>query len=318
MTPHERVLAVIRRTKIILFVVAGLYVGFGLMYGWRSVVSEPASSDTIIDAFVGLLIVSGALAGAAILVSALRLAVRVSAMHDLLQSLESRLLRVEIDPPNRRSVDDVPTATQELDLSAIGDGDARSIVAASLDQDLYPRLARRAEGAPLLADEDAQPLVSSRGRGVESNSAGTDARDSAGTDARAASEHRAFHDQNARAESTSHSSGSKHLSDDDVVGSLLERWEVASGEGDIATCRRVLASLANRADRELVVGLRDELPRVMERAESALRAAFAECVRSRDFAGAVTVGDRITESLPESRIARDYDAIKPHLLRHLG
>lgn len=310
MTPHERVLAVIRRTKIILFVVAGLYVGFGLMYGWRSVVSEPASSDTIIDAFVGLLIVSGALAGAAVLVSALRLAVRVSAMHDLLQTLEARLLRVEIDPLSRRAANEVPTATQELDLSAIGDGDARSIVAASLDQDLYPRLARRSEGTRLVADEDTKPFVSTQGRGIESDRAGTDARD--------ASEHGAFHDQNARVESTAHSLGSKHLSDDDVVGSLLERWEVASGEGDVATCRRVLASLANRADRELVVGLRDELPRIMERAESALREAFAECVRSRDFAGAVTVGDRITESLPESRIARDYDAIKPHLLRHLG
>lgn len=318
MTPHERVLAVIRRTKIILFVVAGLYVGFGLMYGWRSVVSEPASSDTIIDAFVGLLIVSGALAGAAVLVSALRLAVRVSAMHDLLQSLEARLLRVEIDPLSRRAANEVPTATQELDLSAIGDGDARSIVAASLDQDLYPRLARRSEGTRLVADEDAKPFVSTQGRGIESDRAGTDARKNTATDARDASEHGAFHDQNARVESTAHSLGSKHLSDDDVVGPLLERWEVASGEGDVATCRRVLASLANRADRELVVGLRDELPRIMERAESALREAFAECVRSRDFAGAVTVGDRITESLPESRIARDYDAIKPHLLRHLG
>ena len=118
--------------------------------------------------------------------------------------------------------------------------------------------------------------------------------------------------------STSNSVEPTHMPDDFIVDGLLERWEIASGEGDVATCRRVLAGLAGRADRELVAGLRDELPRVINRAESVLREAFAECVRSRDFAGAVTVGDRITESIPESGIARDYDAIKPHLLSHLA
>ena len=58
-----------------------------------------------------------------------------------------------------------------------------------------------------------------------------------------------------------------------------------------------------------------ELDRLVGKEMERLRAEFGELVREEDFAGALRTGERIETLFPDSVLARQFNSIRPHLLR---
>ena len=162
-----------------------------------------------------------------------------------------------------------------LNLAAIGHGDPSAVVAATLDRSVFPRF---------VATMDREPPAESGGP-REAENASPDATG----------------DPTAEAGVTARN--------------LLRAWRIAVRDGDLATCRQVHATLVDTADPATVALLTAQLKQLSGRTEKALRQAFSKRIRERDYSGAIEVGERIRSLWPNESVARDFERIKPYLLR---
>ena len=96
---------------------------------------------------------------------------------------------------------------------------------------------------------------------------------------------------------------------------LRRTWRVAVREGDLATCRAVFSTFVDTADTDTVVTLARELRKLADRTEQCLRARFSDCIREKDYRGALRAGEQMSALLPDRPLAREFARIKPHLLR---
>jgi len=99
---------------------------------------------------------------------------------------------------------------------------------------------------------------------------------------------------------------------------LLRQWKIAIREVDLAACRAVLSTLVDLTPEEELAPLEQQFAALAKRVEGSLRQSFSAHVRNRDFEGALAVGERIVELLPESPLVADFTRIKPQLERCAG
>lgn len=100
------------------------------------------------------------------------------------------------------------------------------------------------------------------------------------------------------------------------VPSLLElQWQSAYQNGDVAACRRVLQALREFLDAPQLERMEEGL-RAMSLAKSAqLRDDFARLVRLRNYDAALLTGDEIARAFPDTAMAREFNDLRPHLIR---
>ena len=112
-------------------------------------------------------------------------------------------------------------------------------------------------------------------------------------------------------------SGELHHFDQDDPASLMRQWEVAIGKDDLHTARLIHAALTERGETEVSRKPVDDLDALVDREARRLRTTFAGCVRDRNYAGALAIGEEIIRLLPEHSLAADFKRIKPHLYRRM-
>ncbi len=98
---------------------------------------------------------------------------------------------------------------------------------------------------------------------------------------------------------------------------LLRTWVAALRERDLVACREVYATLVDTADPTTVVSLATQLQQLDNQVERSLRAKFSACVRERDYAKAIETGERIRDLWPDGSAARDFERIRPYLMRRV-
>ena len=288
MISHEQMVEAARRTRKTLYIVSGLYVAIGFV-----VLIAAALAGDPLSAFLGFVIVSGALSVAIVLNVVLRLSARVHAIDDGVEDIRARLDRIEKSSVlGDTSATAIPSDRDPnmLDLAAIGPGDPILLAAATLDRDVFPRLVKTMEEAP-----PPHPSQSDESPVAEYSLTG-------------------------REQLGSRLSESAAMETESAVVSLknlLRTWKQAIREGDLAACRSVFATLVDTANTETVAVFAAELEKLADRTEAALRAEFARRVREGDFTAALAVGETITSLLPERSVAAEFDRLKPHLQRRL-
>lgn len=92
------------------------------------------------------------------------------------------------------------------------------------------------------------------------------------------------------------------------------QWQRAIEAGDVIGCRKALATLRAVLVPERVASLEQALATLSRTQAVQLREDFAERVRSQDYAGALTTGDRLATLFPDSGLARDFEAVRPRLV----
>ncbi len=283
MTPHAQLVQSARHARKTLYLVAGFYVAIGFVMALVSAIQGDR-----LGAFLGFLIISGALVMGLLFRAALHLGVRISAMGDSLDDLRRRLDHLDDSirgirlPPSEKK-----TQAAEFDLSTMGIGDPSVLAAATLDRDVYPRLvATMEEEPPAQAISDVRRVQQSARPDASARSAA----DAAGVDEFAGAAGPA-------------------------IKSLLRNWRIALREGDLVGCRVVLSALIDTAGEEAVVPLREQIAALADRVEQRLRSEFSAHVRSRNFESAIGVGDQITTLLADRPVAAEYTKLKPLLER---
>ncbi|MBI4719098.1 MAG: hypothetical protein HY763_14945 [Planctomycetes bacterium] len=254
-----------RRTTRTVYVIAGFYVVIGL-----SVAVVAALGGDRLSAFLGFLIVSGALGAGLVLQQLIRVSARAAAMADALDDIRRRLDRLAVhtsgSPQTVSGVEATaapsPSAPEDarelwMDLAALGTGDAGTITAATLDRSVFPRLVTTMDQAE--AEEPPRDGLTTR--------------------------------------------------------NLLNDWQVAVRQGDIAACRRIVSTLMDTADAATMAPLTAQLQAMTDRAEASLREQFAAQVRRGDYAAALATGDQMAALLPDRPVASEYGTLRPHLLR---
>ncbi|UCC28863.1 MAG: hypothetical protein JSU86_11750 [Phycisphaerales bacterium] len=268
--------------KKVLFVITALFVGVGL-----SVAIPTALSGDWVGTLLGFLIISGALAAAALGRAVLQLTARMSAVAQALEDIRRRLecisptaTRTEIGSPDKPSA-------QSMDLAAIGRGDPSLLAAARLDRDVFPRLVTTMEQQPPAEAAEAQPgktHTSFPAAGFPDDHTADER--TAGADTTAA-----------------------------TIKNLLREWEAALRNGDLAACRAVFSALVDMADMATVITMRQQLVELADRAERSLRETFRRYFHERNYTGMLTIGEQICRLLPDRPVAGDFKRIRPYLLR---
>jgi hypothetical protein len=279
------------RARRILYVAVGFHLAIGLVL---FVVAGVAAD--YVAAFLGVVIVSGTLAAAAIAQWLLEVAARVSDISTAIATLKTRIDAIKLpgdigaganDPKKKQS----PVRT--LDLSALGDGDPSRLTAATLDRDVFPRLVRTMEAAPPARSGEAQddaPHEVEAGRSTAGLPCGGIGDDVGGA-----------------------------LTDGPPAGpaakNLWRQWKVALRNEDLATCRALSSALVETSGPRRRAQLRAEMETLADRMERRLRLAFSDRVNQNDFAGALAVGERIIVLLPDRAVAADFERLRPYLQR---
>ncbi len=290
MSPHHRLLDSVRTTKKTLYVVTAFYVFVGFMLA----IFATANGDRL-GTFLGFVIISGALATAALFRSVMGVGLRISTMGEHLDEVRRRLQRIEASVSAPAPVADEPggEATEEnecVDLAEAASGDASLITAATLDRAAYPRLvAGMAKNPPAQTQTDRD-----RATALESPHTGADVlAELLGTPFLAEAS----------------------VGDQPMNRNMLRTWKVAVREGDLATCRSMYAALVDTADPQIVVRLSEQLEALARQTEKSFREKFAACVRASDYDGALGVGREIFRLMPDRLIADEYHQLEAHLLR---
>ena len=287
---HQRVIDTAGRTRRTLYVVGGFYVAIGFMVAVPS-----AMAGDRLSAFLGFLIVSGALGFVAALTLVLRLSVRVSAIGESIEDVSRRLERLAEAYPNPTGNSPAGPVAQEscmLDLSAIGPGDPAILAAATLERAAFPRLVASMDDAP--PPEAAVPPP----QGPSQGPSGDPSESRFEKDATLAEEPLVIHE-------------SAGLADKN----LLRVWKLAMREGDLATCREVWSTLIDTADPVFLARMSSQLEELSKRTERSLRLTFVGSVRRRDYDGALAIGQQIIRLFPDDSLAREFQEIEPHLRR---
>lgn len=283
MTPHRRIEDTTRRSKKTLYVIAGFYVGVGFF-----VAAPAALSGDRLSAFLGFLIISGALGAAVVVNAVLRLGARLSAIGESLDDIHNRLEQIELTYPSTETSASPESSTRVIYLTSFGRGDPSVLAAARLDRSAFPRLVTTMEEAP--------SAEAAHGRHEEANDL-----DATGGSSQTAEVKRG------EAPDTFDAA-------DVTTKNLLREWKMGLRTGDVAACRRVFSAFVDTADLTIVAQLGAQLEALADRTERSLREAFAECARRRDYTGLLEIGDRICELLPDRPVAEEFKRIKPHLL----
>jgi hypothetical protein len=227
--------------------------------------------------FLGFIIVSGANVAAVVLNCVLRLCAQTDRLMERLDVLSLGISRLESQvTAHFESLEEAKAngPIRNLDLTGIGPGDPTVLAAATLDRSVYPRLVHTMDDEP------------------PANAAASDPSAHAAVD-----EHEA---------ATS--------ADGPATKSLLRQWKVAIRDADLLACRAVYSALVDTAGPEQIAPLRDQLDAVCTHVAKELRHRFTGCIRERDFAGALAVGEQIGRNLPDHPIAREFDRIRPVLV----
>lgn len=276
-----------RRVKRTLNIVVALYVVIGFC------VAVPAAfSGNRLNAFLGFLIISGALAAAAVIAPVLRIAARMAAIDDHLRDVRSRLRRIETAAEVRRAAEREDSTTTVVNLARVGRGDPGQLAAATLERDVFPRLVTTMEEAPPADGALVSP-----------------AEDAGGLEPRAAS---AGEGKTGVAEAASAASPAPVTSI-----SLLSQWKMGMRDGDLFACRNVYSALVDTVDSGTLSSLKEQLELLADRTEASLRKRFAACLRDRDVDGMTRVGEEIVHTLPDRPIAEEFRRIRPLLLGSL-
>lgn len=150
-----------RHTKKTLYVVAGFYVVVGFVLA----VASAIDGDRL-GTFLGFLIVSGALCGAALLRTVLRLGQQIAAISETLDHLADGPARLEDRLRHKPHEAEKPGDVRMIDLSRFGDGDPSVLTAATLDRSVFPRL------VTTMSDTSRAPSQRAKSDGVPSTDAG--------------------------------------------------------------------------------------------------------------------------------------------------
>lgn len=271
MTAHERVVDTARRARKYLHLIAGLYVLFGLALSARS-----AFRGDILSALLGLLIVTGALGAAWVLISALHLGVRMSAMRNQFRDVFTRLDRIEKHLAGLTTTSESTASFQQSQSAPPPPPIPEELIAAIFDEPSYPRLA--------LAEDTSEPP-----------------------------EEPAV--DRASAESST-SPAPIRFADDGSANygrNLAGEWRNAIESGDVSACRALLAEFESQLSGDALEHYREEFLELLNGEEDRLRADFSTCVKRRDFDGALRVGAEIVARLPDSGIAADFLKLRPRL-----
>ncbi len=290
MSPHHRLLDSVRNTKKTLYVVTAFYVFVGFMLAIFAV----ANGDRL-GTFLGFVIISGALATAALFRSVMGVGLRISTMGEHLDEARQRLRRIEVSVSARSPVagergGEAGTEGECVDLAEAAPGDASLITAATLDRAAYPRLvAGMAQKPPAQTQTDRDRVAT-----VESPDAGADG----------------------LAELLGMPFLAEALVGDQPMNrNMLRTWKVAVREGDLATCRSMYAALVDTAEPQIVVRLSEQLEALAGQKEKSFREQFAACVRDGDYDGAMGVGREILRLMPDRLIAEEYHQLEAHVFR---
>ncbi len=277
------------RTRKTLFVVACVYVGIGFF------VAVPAAlMGDPVSAFLGFMIISGALAGAVGLDAVLRLRVQLSVMCEAVDDIRKRLRRIglrDLPPDVVGTGGDDTQSTALIDLAALAKGDPSLLTAATLDRSGFPRLAASVEETSVPGNFEPAGADEPSGVAVDT----------------VIQEKSRVGQEVPRSE----------IAADQATRNLLQTWRAALRDGDLRTCRSVFSSLVDIVDTQRLAQLSPLLQDLTDRTERSLRKAFTDCVARRDFAAALRAGERICTLLPNHRIAADFGRLKPRLERRL-
>ncbi len=267
-----------RRAARTLQIISALYVAVGFFLA----IPAALRGDRL-SAFLGFLIVSGALVAAAIGRILLRLTDRITALSEGLVGLDERLERIE--HVAERLAGDRPDGppVRHLNLSAIGRGDPSILAAASLDRDVFPRL------VTIIGNESAVP--SQRAAGSKSG------------------ELEAQPEQLAE-RPTPEAAPSAAV----TTKNLLREWKLGLDKGDLAACRAVYAALVAVTNPADLQPMTLQLAGLADSTERLLRKSFGQYARDRDYAGMIMVGETICKLLADRPVAADFLRLKPHLL----
>ena len=223
----------------------------------------------------GFLGLGGAIGAGLIANAVFHLSADFSAAAESLDEARARLAQIEEGNPAASAETSEP-ATAILNLAATGKGDPSTLVGAMLNRSTFPRL---------IATMDDEPPAESGTTHAEVYHAALD------------------------------EPGSLTVSTGVATKNLLRAWRIAQRDGDLAACSRIYATLVDAADAHTVALLTTQLQQLRNRAEKNLREAFSRRIREGDYAGALEVGEQICNLWPDEGIARDFERIRPYLLR---
>jgi len=279
-----------RPTRKTLYLVAGLCVAIGFI-----VAAVSAVQGDRLGAFLGFLMMSGALAGGALIRAAVGIGLRVVAIEDTLDELRVQLNRLEtlVGSLAERGHDAaISGGVRIVDLAAVGSGDPAVLTAATLDRTDFPRLVTTMDEEP--PAQAAEPAGGDAPHPISCTipSDGTTAMDDVGQMDSALAW--------------------------PAVRNLLRQWKIALRDGDLATCRTVLSTLVDTAGSAALTPLQAQIKDLADRTERSLRTQFAAQVRAGNFAAALTIGERLCVLLPDRPVVEEFNRLRPHLERRLA
>jgi hypothetical protein len=292
MTLHQRILDAARRTRTTLYVITAVYVGIGFFLA----VPAAVSGDRL-TAFLGFLIISGALAAAAVVGAVIRLTTRITAGGECFEEIRHRLERIEcaleaLASPGSEGVD-----AALVDLASFGKGDPGALVAARLDRDAFPRLVTTMEEQPPASSGMDPRLATDTGWPAPSGSTCVD--------------------PDADACEASQQEPAVRTGPGLTTKDLLREWRLGLRNADLAACRTVYSTLVGMVAPVDLAPLTAQLGRLADQTEIALREAFSACADRRDCAGMLAVGRDIVRLLHDRPVAAEFRRIEPYLVRQL-
>lgn len=279
MTPHQRILSMIHNSRKTLNVVTVFYVLVGF-----ALATVSAFWGDRLGTFLGFVIISGALSFAVLLRVVLQVGLRISNLTEHIDVIRSRMDTIEhvlkeVSVPRDESQSKLPTVA--LDLAAIGSGDPTVLVAATLDRSRYPRLATTMNLQPPQKTADM------------------------------VHEHEMENNGSIDQEEDVRSS---HVN----TKNLLRTWKVAIRDGDLSMCRSIYSTMLDLVDPIQLEQLRFPMEKLADHIENELRQQFAERMRKEDYRAMFDIGEQICSQLSDRPVAREFERIRPYLLRRLN
>lgn len=93
----------------------------------------------------------------------------------------------------------------------------------------------------------------------------------------------------------------------------LRRWVAAHQAGDLLTCEIMQADAPVDLPPNIAESVQIRLGELRAWMQDQLRRDFQQCVKRKDVAGALQVGDRMLELLPHSSVADEFQRLRPQL-----
>lgn len=271
----------VRRTRRTVHLVAGMYVTIGLV-----VSGAGALTGDRISAFLGFMIVAGALGAAAMFGVVFRTVARMGTLDKAVGDMRSSLARIErlLEENHSASQSDRAEQVRVLNLASVGGGELGAITAATLDRSGFPRL--------VTAMGTDQPVA---------NGADRPTGDMVGPTPE-------FHPFEESSQQT--------MSPGEVVErDLRQTWSAAMRRGDLLACRTVYDALVDLAESETVSAMAASLDALALRHERRIRRRFAECIQTKQFAKALAIGAEIGPLFPNHPLSDEFERLRPILER---